>query len=281
MYYKSGFVNIIGNSNVGKSSLINRIIGKKISIISSKVQTTKDRILGILNKKNLQIIFSDTPGIILENSLIQKKMMYLVKEAIHDADLILYVTDIYDKNINNIFINYQIQNSNIPLIIVINKIDKLDNPTYKIDQISKFWQKNFPKAIEIFPISILNNLNIDILLNKISYFIPKHPPYYPNNLFTNKSKKFFVNEIIREQIFASYNQELPYIIEISTEIFKEYLTFIYIYSILYIHNINQKNILIGYQGKKIKKVHISSIANMKIFFCKNIKLKLQIKLKKS
>lgn len=280
MYYKSGFVNIIGNSNVGKSSLINSLIGINISIISDKVQTTRDRILGILNKKNIQIIFSDTPGIIISNCNSHRKMMFFVKESLKDADLILYVTDINNNKIINKIINNKIQNSNIPIFVLINKIDQLYNHN-QIDHIVNFWKKNFPKAIEILPISIINKINLDILLNKIINIIPEHPPYYPNDTLTNKPKKFFVNEIIREQIFSSYKEELPYTIEVSTEIFKEYKNIIYIYSILLIKKISHKNIVIGYNGKNIKQLHIKSISNLEFFFKKKINLKIQVKIKKN
>lgn len=280
MYYKSGFVNIIGNSNVGKSSLINILIGNNISIISSKVQTTQDRILGILNKEKLQIIFSDTPGIIMPNCNLGKKMMFFVKESLKDADLILYVTDINNNKIINNFIYNKIINSNIPILVLINKIDNFYNKNYDIDHIVNFWKNNFPKAIDILPISIIKKINIDILLNKIINLIPYHPPYYPIDILTNKPKKFFVNEIIREKIFFLYDKELPYIIKINTEIFKEYKNIIYIYSILLINNISQKRILIGYKGNNIKKLHIKSIFSLENFFNKKIKLQIQIKILK-
>ncbi|WP_185864430.1 GTPase Era [Blattabacterium cuenoti] len=281
--YKSGFVNIIGFPNSGKSTLINSIIGEKISIITYKPQTTRHRILGIFNQPYIQIVFSDTPGIIMHPiGLIQKIMMQYVKKSLEDADIILFTTEIGRKETIPPNINKCLFFQKKPIIILINKIDKIgikcrENILY--DTI-EYWNKIFPKS-EILPISALKKINEDLLINKIITFLSEHPPYYPNDIFSNKSERFFVSEIIRENIFIFYRKEIPYCTEIQTELFKEYNNFIYIRSTIYVERNSQKGILIGEKGKSIKKLEYYSVMDIESFFKKKVQLFLNVKICKN
>ncbi|WP_185869576.1 GTPase Era [Blattabacterium cuenoti] len=280
MIHKSGFVNIIGFPNVGKSTLMNALIGKKISIITNKPQTTRHRILGIVNKPNFQIIFSDTPGIIHPIYPMQRIMMQYVKKSLYDGDIILLTTEI-GKLENFYMIDYIKKNKNVPIIILINKIDKIgieyrENILYKtID----YWHKLFPNS-EILPISALKKMNQDLLMNKIYELLSEHPPYYPKISLSNKSEYFFVNEIIREKIFFFYKKEIPYSVEIDTEFLKKEKTFIEIFSSIYVERDSQKGILIGKKGKTLKKLKFFSVKSIESCLKKKIKLKLHVKILK-
>ncbi|WP_185877859.1 GTPase Era [Blattabacterium cuenoti] len=285
MNYKSGFVNIIGFPNTGKSTLVNSILDKKISIITNKPQTTRHRILGILNKKKLQIILSDTPGFLEKTkNILHKIMMQYIKKSFEDADIILLVTElgkfpkipiIFYKNLKKIKLK-------IPIIILINKIDKIglefrENILYKT---INHWNKIFPKS-EILPISALKNLNKDLLMDKIYKLLPKHLPFYPKKLLSDRNNYFFVNEIIRQEIFNYYKQEIPYSVEIKTEFFEKKKNIIYISSIIYVERRSQKIILIGKEQKSIKRLRYFSEKNITSFFDKKIKLYLFVKVYKN
>lgn len=285
MKHKSGFVNIIGNSNVGKSTLMNTLLSKKLSITTHKQQTTKNKIIGIINNKKYQIIISDNPGIILYKKFKKENIIFLISKYFEDADIILYIIDykeilnnkILDNNIlfNNI-INYH---CNIPKILLINKIDILNEQ--KIKNILNILKKQiFNKSWILLPISAKKNININFLFNLIINYLPEHPPYYDNNIISNKSRKFFVNEIIREKILLLYNKEIPYSINITTEIFKEYKNNIIIYSNIYVKKNSQKIILIGNKGNKLNVLIKTSIKSLEDFFKKKILINLYIKLLK-
>lgn len=277
MKHKSGFVGIIGNSNVGKSTLINTILKKKISITTHKIQTTKHRILGILNHKDYQVIFSDTPGITINKNIIYNHNMNIIKKTLEDSDIILYITDYKQIYYHNNMILNDIFNYNTPTIFILNKVDNLKN--IQINNFIKKYQEIIKEKIDILPISALKNINITFLLEKIINLLPIHPPFYPKDFFTDKPKKFFVNEIIREKIFLLYNKEIPYSLIIKNEIFKEEKSYIILYCNLYIKKINQKIILIGKNGNKIRILIEKSTKSLEKFFNKKIFLYFFIKIK--
>ncbi|WP_185868994.1 GTPase Era [Blattabacterium cuenoti] len=281
MIHKSGFVNIIGSPNAGKSTLMNSLIGEKISIITWKPQTTRHRILGIINEPDFQIIFSDTPGIIYPVYPMQKIMMQYVEKSLSDADIILLITEF--GKLENFSIFNKIKKMNIPIIILINKIDKI-GIEYK-DNISfhnsmKYWIKLFPNS-EILPISALKKTNQDLLMKKIISLLSEHPPYYPKEFLSNRPKRFFVNEIIREKIFFLYEKEIPYSVEIDTILFKKEKTFIYIFSYIYVERNSQKGILVGKGGSSLKKLKFFSIKSIESFLKKKVKLKIYVKVCKN
>lgn len=273
--HKSGFVTIIGNSNVGKSTLINTILDKKISIISNKIQTTQCRILGILNNKNYQIIFSDTPGITINKKSIYNNNMKIIKKSFEDSDIILYITDYKEILNNNLNLLDTIFNCKIPIIFLINKIDKLTN--IQIKKYINIYTKIIKNKYDILSISALKNINIITLKNKIIDLLPIHPAFYPKDIITDKPKFFFVNEIIREKIFLIYRNEIPYSLIIKNELFKEEKNIIMIYCNIYIKKINQKIILIGKNGNKIKKLIEKSKKELELFFNKKIIIYIGIK----
>lgn len=283
MDYRSGFVNIIGFPNTGKSTLINSIIGEKISIITHKPQTTRHRIFGIYNQSNIQIIFSDTPGIITHpTGLMQKIMMRYVNKSLEDADVILLTTEIGKKDPFPTRFEENMNLQKVPIIILINKIDKIgikyrENVLY--DTI-EYWHKIYPKS-EILPISALKKMNQDLLINKIITLLSKHPPYYSEDIFSNKSERFFVSEIIRENIFLFYRKEIPYCTEIRTKFFKEKKNYVYIICSIYVERNSQKGILIGEKGKSLKKLKFFSVQKIKSFFKKKIKLIFDVKISKN
>ncbi|WP_341652184.1 GTPase Era [Blattabacterium cuenoti] len=283
MIHRSGFVNIIGFPNVGKSTLMNSLVGKRLSIITKKPQTTRHRILGIINKSDFQIIFSDTPGIIDPIYPMQKIMMQYVEKSLEDADIILFTTEIGKFEDVSIF-NHIIKKKNkkIPIIILINKIDKIGTQCGKniLYYTINHWHKLVPDS-EILPISALKKMNQDLLMNKIISLLSVHPPYYPEDYLSNRSDRFFVNEIIREKIFFLYKKEIPYSVEIYTKLFKNKNTFIYISSYIYVERPSQKGILIGEKGKAIKKLKFFSIKSIEFFFKKKIQLKLDVKVCKN
>jgi len=285
--HKSSFVNIIGFPNVGKSTLINSLVGKKISIITKKPQTTRHRILGIIDESDFQIIFSDTPGIILKPiSPMQRIMMQYVEKSLEDADIVLFVIEtgkfhfIKKKYFSSIL--NSIQNKNIPIIILINKIDKIgiEYSEKLFYETIDYWHKFIPNS-EILPISALKKINQDLLMNKILGLLSEHPPYYPKGILSDKSERFFVNEIIREKIFFLYYQEIPYSVEVFTEKFKKNEIEIDIFSSIYVERDSQKNILIGKNGNSIRKLRFFSLKEIEDFFKKKIYLKLDVKVCKN
>ncbi|WP_238785038.1 GTPase Era [Blattabacterium cuenoti] len=251
---------------------MNSLIGEKLSIITHKPQTTRHRILGIFNKCDLQIIFSDTPGVISPTYPMQKIMMQYVEESLEDADIILFITEI--GKLYHFPMLYNIKD--VPIIILINKIDKIQMKYHILYDTINYWHKLFPNS-EILPISALKKINQDLLMYKIKTLLSEHPPYYPKEFLSNKSERFFVNEIIREKIFFLYKKEIPYSVEINTEFFKEEKTLIHIYSSIYVERDSQKGILIGKKGLTLKKLKFFSIKSIESFFRKKIKLEFNVK----
>ena len=276
--HKSGFINIIGNPNVGKSTLMNNLVGEKLSIITSKAQTTRHRILGIVNGDNFQLIFSDTPGIIKPSYELQDSMMDFVKSALEDADVILYMVEIGEKSIKDPDVHNKIQNTKTPTIILLNKID-LSNQEDLENQIS-IWLNKYPNT-EIYPISALNNFNTEKVINRIIELIPESPPYFPKDQLTDKPERFFVNEKLREKILLYYNKEIPYSVEVQTEEFKEQESIIKIRSLILVERESQKGIIIGYKGVALKKIGTKARIDLEKFFGKKVFIELHVKVSKN
>ncbi len=276
MKHKSGFVNIIGNPNVGKSTLMNALIGQNLSIITNKAQTTRHRIKGILSDENYQIVFSDTPGIIKPAYKLQESMMQYVKSAFQDADVILYVVEIGEQGLKDIEIFEKIKKLKIPLIILLNKIDLVTQEKVLIEM--ENWKNKFSDAV-ILPISALNGFNIKEIINSIVELLPFSPPYYSKEEVTDKSERFFVEEIIREKILKHYKKEVPYSVEISVEEFIEEDEIVRIRAIIYVLRESQKAILIGHKGLGLKRIgsesrkDIEKMINKKVFLTTPIKVK--------
>jgi GTP-binding protein Era len=277
MGHKAGFVNIIGNPNVGKSTLMNRLVGEKLSIITSKAQTTRHRILGIVNEENYQIVFSDTPGILQPAYELQHSMMDFVRTAFEDADILLYIIESGESELKDPSFFAKIQHSKIPVILLINKID-LSTQEEVVGQM-KIWQDKLPNAI-IYPISALNNFNLQVVLEKIIELLPESPPYYPKDQLTDKSERFFVNEAIREKILLNFKKEIPYAVEIETESFEEEENIIRIRSVIMVERDTQKGILIGHKGLALKRIGSEARIDLEKFFEKKIFLELYVKVNK-
>ena len=263
--HKSGFVNIIGNPNVGKSTLMNSLVGEKLSIITSKAQTTRHRILGIVNGEDFQLVLSDTPGIIKPNYKLQASMMDFVKTAIDDADIIVYMIEAGESTLKDDDLYNKIKSSNIPILLIINKID-LSNQQNIEEQVEK-WKDILPDS-EIFPISALEKIQVDNLLERLIELLPECPPYFPKDQMTDKPERFFVNEIVREKILLNYKKEIPYSVEVLTEEFKEDETIIRIRSVSMVERDSQKGIIIGHKGESLKKNRNSSQKRFRELFCK-------------
>lgn len=276
--HKSGFINIIGNPNVGKSTLMNCFMGEKFSIITSKAQTTRHRILGIVNGEDFQLVFSDTPGILKPSYELQDSMMDFVKNALEDADIIIYMLEIGETSIKNNQVHKKIFNAKVPTFILLNKIDLSDQKSLE-DQVI-LWKELYPKA-HIYPISALNNFNIDIVLKHLIELIPQSPPYFPKDQLTDKPERFFVNEILREKILLYYNKEIPYSVEVVTEDFKEDDNIIKIKSVIFVERDSQKGIIIGHKGSALKKIGTKARQGLEIFFGKKIYIELQVKVSKN
>ena len=276
--HKSGFINILGNPNVGKSTLMNCLVGEKLSIITPKVQTTRHRILGILNNANYQLIFSDTPGIIEPKYELQSSMMDFVKNSFDDADIIIYMVEVGDRLKNNTDIYNKLLKLKIPLIILLNKID-LTNQT-NLENEADYWSTKFPNA-EIFSISALNNFNIESLLQRLIDLTPKSPKYFPDDQMTDKSERFFVNEKIREKILMYYSKEIPYSVEVLTSEFKNEEKIIKIRSQILVERESQKAIIIGHKGNALRKIGTKSRKDLELFFDKKIFLDLHVKVLKN
>ena len=276
--HKAGFVNIIGNPNVGKSTLMNSLVGEKLSIITSKAQTTRHRILGIVNGEDFQLVLSDTPGVIKPSYELQSSMMDFVKTAIEDADILIYMIEIGESSLKDENLFNKIKSSSIPVVVLINKID-LSNQEELENQVSE-WSTKLPNA-EIFPISALKEFQVDNLLQRLIELLPECPPYFPKDQLTDKPERFFVNEIIREKILINYNKEIPYSVEILTEEFKEDKKIIRIRSVIMVERNSQKGIIIGHKGSALKKIGIESRKDLETFFGKQIHIELFVKVNKN
>jgi GTP-binding protein Era len=275
--HKSGFVNIIGNPNVGKSTLMNTLVGERLSIITSKAQTTRQRIMGIVSGEDFQIVYSDTPGVLKPQYKLHEGMMQFVKTALSDADVILFVTDVFEKELNNPEILERVQKTTIPVILIINKIDQASSE--KIEELTIYWQKLLPNA-EIIPISALQKINIDKVLEKIKQHLPEGEPYFPKDQLTDKPERFFVTEIIREKIFLNYKKEVPYSCEVVVESYKEEPNLVKINAVIFVARESQKPIIIGENGKAIKKVGTEARLDIEDFLQKKVFLDLTVKVSK-
>ena len=277
MSHKSGFVNIIGSPNVGKSTLMNQLVGEKLSIITSKMQTTRHRIMGMVNEEDYQIVFSDTPGIIDPHYRLHENMMKFVSEALKDADVILMVTDIYEDPNKMEERLTQINKLNVPILLVLNKIDNSQQKS--LEKLVNEWKLKLPKA-EILPISALHNMSIQFILPKILEWLPKNPPYFDKDQLTNKSMRFFVSEIIREKILLIYQKEVPYSCEVVVEEYKDEEKIVRIRANVMVSRASQKSIVIGHQGKKIKKLGTDARLDIEAFISKKVYLELYVKVDK-
>ncbi len=278
MTHKAGFVNIIGNPNVGKSTLMNTLVGEKLSIITSKAQTTRHRILGIVNEENYQIVFSDTPGIIKPAYELQASMMDFVKTAFDDADVLIYMVEVGEKELKNELFFNKIIHSKIPVILLLNKIDK--STQQQVEEKLDYWKNKVPNA-HIFVISALEKFNIDAVYNTIKELLPEAPPFYPKDQLTDKPERFFVNEKIREKILMHYKKEIPYSVEVETEDYVEEEHIIKIRSIIMVERDTQKGIIIGHKGAAIKRIGAEARKDLEIFFDKKIFLELFVKVNKN
>jgi GTP-binding protein Era len=277
MEHKAGFVNIIGNPNVGKSTLMNAFVGERLSIITSKAQTTRHRILGIVNGDDFQVILSDTPGIIKPAYEMQKSMMDFVKSAFEDADVLIYMVEIGEKELKDEDFFNKIIHAKIPVLLLLNKIDK-SNQEQLEEQIA-LWKEKVTNA-EIYPISALENFNVKEVFARILELIPVSPAYYPKDALTDKPERFFVNETIREKILLNYDKEIPYAVEIETEEFLEDEKIIRIRSVIMVERDTQKGIIIGHKGGALKKVGMQSREDLEKFFGKQIHIELYVKVNK-
>jgi GTPase len=277
MNHKAGYVNIIGKPNVGKSTLMNAMVGEKLSIITSKAQTTRHRIHGILNAPDYQVIFSDTPGILDASYKLQETMLKAARSALVDADVLIYLTEIGEKPDPEDAFLQRMAKAKVPVLLVINKID-LSNQE-QVRSTMEMWEEILPKAEKI-PISALKKFNVDSIFHRILEHLPESPPYYPKDALTDKSERFFVGEMIREKILLYYKQEIPYAVEVEIESFKEESKLIRIYAHIYVERESQKGILIGNEGKALKKVGRESRLDMETFFQKKVFLELRVKVKK-
>ena len=277
MEHKSGFVNIIGKPNVGKSTLMNAMVGEKLSIITAKAQTTRHRIHGILNTPEYQIIFSDTPGILEARYKLQENMLKAARSALVDADILIYLTEIGEKpDPENAFLQ-KVSKATVPVLLVINKIDTSSQE--EVVNCMEQWEQLLPKAEKI-PISALKKFNVESVFNRILHHLPESPPYFPKDALTDKSERFFAGEMIREKILLHYKQEIPYAVEVEIESFKEDTKLIRISALIYVERESQKGILIGNEGKALKRVGRESRLDMEVFFHKKVFLELRVKVKK-
>ena len=277
MSHKAGFVNIIGNPNVGKSTLMNAFVGERLSIITSKAQTTRHRILGIVNGDDFQVILSDTPGIIKPAYEMQKSMMDFVKSAFEDADVLIYMVEIGEKELKDEDFFAKIIKAKIPVLLLLNKIDKSNQEELEVQM--DLWKEKVPNA-EIYAISALENFNVQEVFARILALLPESPAYYPKDALTDKPERFFVNETIREKILLNYDKEIPYSVEIETEEFLEDEKIIRIRSVIMVERDTQKGIIIGHKGASLKKVGMQSREDLEKFFGKQIHIELFVKVNK-
>lgn len=277
MMHKAGFVNIIGNPNVGKSTLMNALVGEKLSIITPKAQTTRHRILGIVNHEEYQIVFSDTPGIIKPAYELQASMMDFVKSALDDADILIYMVEVGETAQKNEAFFNKIINSKIPVILLLNKIDK--STQEEVAEKIAYWREKVPNSF-VYIISALERFNVDMVFYKIIELLPEGPPYYPKDQLTDKPERFFVNEKIREKILMHYKKEIPYSVEVETESFIEEETIVRIRSVIMVERETQKGIIIGHKGTAIKRVGAEARKDLERFFLKKVFIELYVKVNK-
>jgi GTP-binding protein Era len=275
--HKAGFVNIVGNPNVGKSTLMNQLVGERISIATFKAQTTRHRIMGIVNTDDMQIVFSDTPGVLKPNYMMQEMMLAFSESALADADILLYVTDVVENPEKNMDFLSKVQKMKIPVLLLINKIDQTNQQ--QLGELVSKWHTLLPNA-EILPISALNKFGVDMLLKRIKELLPDSPPYFDKDQLTDKPARFFVSEIIREKILLYYDKEIPYSVEVSVESFKESNDLISINAVIYVERESQKGIIIGHQGVALKKVGQEARRSLEKFFGKKIYLETFVKVDK-
>tara|TARA_Y100000589_G_scaffold307867_1_gene323929 strand:- start:2290 stop:3171 length:882 start_codon:yes stop_codon:yes gene_type:complete len=277
MAHKSGFVNIIGSPNVGKSTLMNELVGERLSIITSKAQTTRHRILGIVNEEEYQICFSDTPGVLVPSYKLQEGMMQFVDSALQDADLFLLVTDFFEDELNDPEILERLKKTKDPILVLINKLDLVDQE--KMEAKTEAWSKKLPGA-HILPISALHKANVDLVMEWILARLPEGPAYYDKEALTDKPERFFASEIIREKILQQFKKEIPYSVEVVVEEFKEFKDITRIRAIIYVARDSQKGIIIGHQGQALKSIGIDARIDLEKFFETHIFLDLFVKVNK-
>lgn len=278
MIHRAGFVNIIGNPNVGKSTLMNALVGEKLSIITPKAQTTRHRILGIVNEDNYQVVFSDTPGIIIPAYELQSSMMDFVKSAFEDADILIYMVEVGEKELKNEAFFNRIIHSEIPIILLLNKIDKSTQD--EVEEKIKYWKTKVPNA-DVFVISALEGFNVSSVFEKIKELLPENPAFYPKDQLTDKPERFFVNEKIREKILIHYKKEIPYSVEVETEEFIEEEHIVRIRSVIMVERETQKGIIIGHKGSAIKRVGAEARKDLEKFFEKKVFIELYVKVNKN
>ena len=275
--HKAGFVNIVGNPNVGKSTLMNLLVGERVSIATFKAQTTRHRIMGILNTDDTQIVFSDTPGVLKPNYKLQESMLNFSESALADADVLLYVTDVVEKTDKNIDFVQKVAKMDVPVLLLINKIDLSNQQNLEI--IVEQWHELLPNA-EIIPISATSKFNVDVVMKRVRELLPDSPPYFGKDQLTDKPARFFVNEIIREKILLYYDKEIPYSVEVVVESFKEESKKISINAVIYVERDSQKGIIIGKQGIALKKVATEARKSLERFFGKTVYLEVFVKVDK-
>jgi GTP-binding protein Era len=277
MSHRAGFVNILGNPNVGKSTIMNALVGEKLSIITAKAQTTRHRIMGIVNGDDFQIVYSDTPGILRPQYKLQETMMNFVNSALSDADMILYVTDVGERSANEGEYIDKIKESGLPVIIALNKVDLSSQED--LEKIVETWHVAFPDS-PVIPVSGLKKFNLDSLLNAILAKLPESPPFFPKDQLTDKYERFFASEIIREKILVNYKKEIPYSVEVEIEEFKDEKTIIKIRALIHVTRDSQKGIIIGHKGSMLKRVGTEARHDMEDFFKKKVFLELYVKVTK-
>jgi len=275
--HKSGFVSIVGNPNVGKSTLMNAWVGERLSIITSKAQTTRHRILGIISGDHYQMVLSDTPGVIMPNYEMQSSMMDFVKGALEDSDILIYMIEIGEKKMKDSSLFERIKTSKIPVLLLINKIDTADQDT--LLTALEYWKEILPEA-KIFPISAITGFSVKEVLNYIIKILPEGSAFYPKDQLTDKPERFFVNEAIREQILQFYSKEIPYAVEVDTEDFTEEKKIIKLRSVIMVERDTQKGIIIGHKGSALKRVGVGARKTLEVFFGKKVHLELYVKVNK-
>ena len=277
--HRAGFVNIVGNPNVGKSTLSNLLVGERLSIITNKSQTTRHRIMGIVNGDDYQIVFSDTPGVLKPKFKLQESMLEYSKGALVDADILLYVTDVVEDATKNMDFLAKVAKEKIPILLVINKIDLLTGGQQQLEAIVDKWRRLLPQA-EIFPTSAKVNFNVDQLMRRIVELLPENPPYFGKDALTDRSSRFFVTEIVREKILLDYDKEVPYATQVIVEQFQESETEIHIMAVIYVERESKKGIIIGHGGSKLKRVGTEARKDIEKFFGKHVYLQLYVKVEK-
>ncbi|MCQ2064801.1 MAG: GTPase Era [Bacteroidaceae bacterium] len=275
--HKAGFVNIVGNPNVGKSTLMNLLVGEHISIATFKAQTTRHRIMGIVNTPETQIVFSDTPGVLKPNYKLQESMLAFSESALVDADVLLYMTDVIEKADKNQDFLDKVSRLKVPVLVIINKIDLTDQES--LEKLVQLWHERLPEA-EIIPISAANGFGAQTVLNRVNELIPECPPYFDKDQLTDKPARFFVSEIVREKILLHYDKEIPYSVEVAVEQFKENSSRILINCVIYVERESQKGILIGHEGQALKRVAIEARKDLEKFFGKKIFMEILVKVDK-